>query len=743
MGEDKFHRDLQLHLDEQTNDFFAAESLPENAIREARRSLKRELRLLQSMIDGARNSHLAYLDRDFNFVHVNEAYAKTCGYRPDELVGKNHFELFPHGENEAIFRGVRDSGIAAEFHDKPFIFPDPTERGITYWDWTLTPVKDASGNVEGLVFSLFETTERKRAEEALDAVRESLELRVKERTEELQQTNERLRKENQERLLTEQSLRLEEARLDALLHLSRISEAPLEEITSFTLEQAISLTNSKIGFLGFLNEDQSIYTLHAVSKKVVKECNVTGNPLQWHVADSGIWADAIREQKTLFVNDYSKPHPRKKGFPPGHPYVERFMVVPILEDNRVMVMAGVGNKTSAYDRSDERQIVLLLSGMWGYIRKNRSREDLQNAYNELEMRTAQLSRLTSELTLAEQRERRRIAEILHDHLQQFLVAAKMHQEIVIMKADNVLKPAAESVLDLINQSIKTSRSLTAELSPSVLRSGNLSSSLEWLSQWLYENQGFEVNVQADPEIVLEQKDLTVLIFQSIRELLFNVAKHAGVKSARVEMSCDETNRLRISVIDQGTGFDPDTIWEKAKDGSGFGLFSIRERIRLLGGNLEMKSSPGSGACFSLVVPVEIEKSHRQIEKHMAEHQQVKTSDVKIRILIADDHTVVRQGISTMLNLQSDIEVIGEASDGEAAIRMARELVPDVILMDINMPNMDGLEATRIIHSEFPQIRIIGLSMFHSNECSEMIEAGLSAYHFKGEDSTLLLTKIRD
>jgi len=73
------------------------------------------------------------------------------------------------------------------------------------------------------------------------------------------------------------------------------------------------------------------------------------------------------------------------------------------------------------------------------------------------------------------------------------------------------------------------------------------------------------------------------------------------------LSGDETNELRISVNDKGTGFDPKTIWRKAKDGTGFGLFSIRERITILGGSLEVKSSPIEGACFSLVVPAKYER----------------------------------------------------------------------------------------------------------------------------------------
>ncbi len=139
----------------------------EESLEEARKALEQERNILQSMIDSVQNLHLAYLDPDFNFVHVNKAYGKTCGYTPDMMIGKNHFTLYPHEENEAIFASVRDSGIPVTFHDKPFVFPDQPDRGVTYWDWTLEPIKDASGKTEGLVFSLFETTERKQAEQAL------------------------------------------------------------------------------------------------------------------------------------------------------------------------------------------------------------------------------------------------------------------------------------------------------------------------------------------------------------------------------------------------------------------------------------------------------------------------------------------------------------------------------------------------------------------------------------------------
>ena len=121
----------------------------------------------QTIMDYAINVCLAYMDVDFNFIYVNEEYAQNCGFRPEEMIGRNHFELYPDGENETIFRRVRDSGVSLKFRDKPFTYPDQPHRGTTYWDWSLVPVKDKSGSIIGLVLSLIETTERKRAEEVL------------------------------------------------------------------------------------------------------------------------------------------------------------------------------------------------------------------------------------------------------------------------------------------------------------------------------------------------------------------------------------------------------------------------------------------------------------------------------------------------------------------------------------------------------------------------------------------------
>lgn len=127
---------------------------------------QRERNLLESIMQTT-DVMLVYLDMEFNFVLVNQAYAKTCQMKSEDMIGKNHFTLYPDTENEAIFRQVRDTGEPVFFKDKPFYFPDQPERGTTYWDWSLVPVHGTDGTIIGLVFSLRETTKYKSLELAL------------------------------------------------------------------------------------------------------------------------------------------------------------------------------------------------------------------------------------------------------------------------------------------------------------------------------------------------------------------------------------------------------------------------------------------------------------------------------------------------------------------------------------------------------------------------------------------------
>ncbi len=115
----------------------------------------------------------------------------------------------------------------------------------------------------------------------------------------------------------------------------------------------------------------------------------------------------------------------------------------------------------------------------------------------------------------------------------------------------------------------------------------------------------------------------------------------------------------------------------------------------------------------------------------------------MRILLVDDHAVVRGALAAMLRLDPDVEIVGEASTGRTAIEQAEKLEPDVVLMDINMPEMNGIEATRVIRSRCPDVRVIGLSMYSAADQMEpMLRAGASGYVSKSDPPHCLLDAIR-
>lgn len=116
---------------------------------------------------------------------------------------------------------------------------------------------------------------------------------------------------------------------------------------------------------------------------------------------------------------------------------------------------------------------------------------------------------------------------------------------------------------------------------------------------------------------------------------------------------------------------------------------------------------------------------------------------RIRVLIADDHVIVREGLRALLEAQPDIEVMGEARDGEESLSKTAEGKPDIVLMDITMPRMNGLEATRLIKERHPAVKVLVLTMHESDEYFfKMLDAGASGYFVKGGSSSELISAIR-
>lgn len=372
----------------------------------------------------------------------------------------------------------------------------------------------------------------------------------------------------------------------------------------------------------------------------------------------------------------------------------------------------------------------------------RTRE-LEVAMEEIVQRNLMLRSLAIKISDAENSERRRIATLLHDHYQQLLVAARMKTEMIHGKDGNPdTRTASRQILNILDEALEASRSLTMELDPPILSTAGLEVAFEWLGRWMKEHHEINVSLRVDTKGQDIPNDIKSLLFHSTRELLFNVAKHAGTKQAEVALSF-EGNGFKVSVTDHGRGFAVD---EKIKTPRSFGLFNIRERLALVGGHMDLSSASGEGTVITLFVPI-MSEAKIPPEQPQAQATASRVADPheedRVRILVADDHTVVRQGLIQILQTVPGIEIIGEAVHGQEAVDMALSLHPDIILMDITMPKLSGLEATRQITSRLPGIRIIGLSMHEKEEMKQtLIMAGACDYLSKNSPLEEIVGAIR-
>lgn len=368
-----------------------------------------------------------------------------------------------------------------------------------------------------------------------------------------------------------------------------------------------------------------------------------------------------------------------------------------------------------------------------------------------EHRATYIQQLAMELSNAEDRERQRLARVLHDDLQQMLAYLKI--KLTTLPASVDIANNINTLSNLIDQCIDRCRNLARELKPLGLRRNDFLAALKSLCRQMKEMYGLTVALQAKVDPGIQSSVLSSLLIRSIRELLFNVVKHSGAKHASVDVRVDGRQML-ITVKDTGSGCDPGVLKQKKDDLGAFGLLDIEDRVNFLGGAMNVECESGKEFCVTLWVPRDLTCPS---DTHQPTSDVSRSSELKpdgpavvpadslagrsIRVMLADDHQIMRDGLAELINGQDGIDVVGMAANGQEVVQLAVKLIPDVILMDVSMPVMNGIDATKQISASLPSVRIIGLTMHKDPDIHQaMLIAGACACHSKsGSPEELIKT----
>lgn len=597
------------------------------------------------------------------------------------------------------------------------------------------PIRLSDGAIVGSVAVIQDITERRKAEEQLRKAREGLEAKVRERTKELSSTNRTLR------MISECNRTL-----------IRVGEE--KELMQRICRIIVEIGGYRTAWVGYAETEREA--------KVVKPVAATGFEDGFLDAVSISWAE-----------DAPPEEPTGSSIRTGNTSICRNLLEAQIPDewrreaekrnfNAAIALPLISGKTpfgalTIYserpDRFGDADLLRELADNLAFgIITLRARGERDQARRTALRRAEQLQALATELVETEQKERKRLAQILHDHLQQILVGAKFGVSLIRSRAkDRELQQNADELARTLDEAISASRSLSADLSPPILHQKGLAPGLEWLGRQMEQKHGLRVHVESDPAAEPEAEQIRLFMFEAVRELLLNAVKHAKVLDVRVAMRALDGKETEVTIEDQGVGFDPTQI-ENSTAATGLGLFSIRERLTHLGGRMKIKAAPGEGSRFTLVAPMHLATPVSEILEAAEEASPVESAPSpfqgpggkgkKMNVLLADDHPVLRQGLTRVLQEQADIQVVGEAGDGQEAVTLTKELHPDVVLMDVSLPLIDGVEATRRIVAECPGVCVIGLSMHDEQDmAATMRSAGAIDYVTKGGPIEVLIDAI--
>ncbi|AGB01458.1 PAS domain S-box protein [Methanoregula formicica] len=300
-------------------------------------------------------------DATGRLTYVNRRALDMFGYTADTFARGVDFRtaIAPADRDRAsaFFQTILETGISENAgREYSALRKDGTSFPILIFSSTVL----RNGRVTGTRGIIVDITGRKKEEENLRAVNE-----------ELAASGDELREQYEELAASGRRIRESEQRLKYMLGFYEHAEKGDEDLRSYAVEGACIITASPLAYLAFMNEDESELTMYAWSRSVMAECTMVEKPIIYKTEKTGLWGEAVRQRRPVITNDYLVPNPAKKRYPDGHPHIIRHMNVPVIEEGRVVLVAGVANKATDYSGNDANELLLLMQGLWSLLKAKR------------------------------------------------------------------------------------------------------------------------------------------------------------------------------------------------------------------------------------------------------------------------------------------------------------------------------------------------------------------------------------
>ena len=376
--------------------------------------------------------------------------------------------------------------------------------------------------------------------------------------------------------------------------------------------------------------------------------------------------------------------------------------------------------------------------------------EIVDANEALRVTETSLRQLSARLLQLQDEERRRIARDLHDVTGQKVAVLSMSLDRLARLTEERKPEAKESIKEsreIVSQIGEEIRTLSYILHPPLLDECGLASAVHWYTEGFEKRSGIKLEVSIAHDLPRLPADAETTLFRVVQESLTNVHRYSGSSSAKIKVS-NNSGEVRLEIIDYGHGSKTGAARARL-DGTaplGVGIPGMRERLHQLGGGLTVDfATNGTRVTATLPIKSAAEAGAEEGGSRTSLNFRIQSAeDARRRILIADDHELMRRGLRGLLESHDEWAVCGEAVEGTEAVRKSTELKPDLVIMDVNLPGLSGIDAAVQIRQEREAAKILFFTVHDSEEIiREIVGVGALGYVAKSRASQDLVEAVRN